>query len=563
MATTDKQIGVDIETMRHSFAHVLAMAVQRVYPGVRFGIGPATKNGFYYEFEFPDGKKLKESDLPLIEKEMHTIIGEEIPFKQIVVNREQAFNTLTQLGQIYKSELLQTVPDTQISFYRTGEEFIDLCRGSHVSHTGLLGAFKLTSISNTHWLNDSSRPMLQRIEGLGFLTEEELRKYEETQIELKDRNHQKQGVRLNLFATESNKNTSSVYWLPKGLVLKNVIENSARNDMIDGQYEEVVTPLLNSERIRNSFLKNAYAIFSNRRRSYKELPLRIFELGSIMDNSVTEAPGLYKLQTPNSLEAFAFSSKHDLAMQVINALNLDLKIYKSLGISIAQIELCVPDLSGVALNDVEKKELNDCYQFLKAALTEAAVEYKIVTKEQFLYFDPYIAFSIRDIYDNYFTIGRIVAVYNPKLKVLQYTNAHNNREMVTPIYNQIIVSIEAIIAHMLEEYDGALPLWASPVQVDLLSISEKYNQYITQLNSELVKEGIRTNIDLSDATIQTKIRKSQLARVPYMLIIGEKEIKTNSVSVRNRVGQELGLIRIDEFVEKLKTEVNIEKNVVV
>jgi len=544
-----KPIEIDIELMRHSFAHVLAMATLRLYPGTRLGIGPATKNGFYYEFDLPT--RLKEADLIKIEDEMRKIIAEEIPFKQIMVEREQAFNTLVQLGQIYKTELLQSIPDTQISFYKTGEEFIDMCRGPHIDHTGQLGAFKLTGLSDVHWFGENTRPILQRVDGLGFASTEEMAEYEKHIEGIKLRDHRKLGKSLSLF--DNN------IWLSKGVLLKTLIKERIHSELKTHNYNQIETPTIVENVTRKTCLTGAIEAFKNKRRSYKELPFKLFETG-LLEGSKSEIQyGLYDINPCNSTEAFSFLGSHDLVAELQNSINMNMDLYKLLELSLSAVELCVPDLSGIEFTDKEKTTLNNHYQLLKSTMIESEIDFDIVTKSKMLNNSPFINFVIKDISDRPWDIGAISILFDNKRLSPTVTNSRNNPERTTIIYNSVIDSYERIIATLVESLDGNLPLWFSPVQVDILSISEKYNQYVDQLGLELSKEGIRNICNTLDSTIQTKIRKSQLQKTPYMLIIGEKEIKTNSVSLRNRNGQELGLIRIDEFINKLHSEINIEK----
>lgn len=555
MATEIKTTEIDLETMRHSFAHVLAMATVRLFPEARLGIGPATKNGFYYEFELP--KKLSEDDLGKIEDEIRKIIAEEIPFKQLMVEREQAFNTLVQLGQIYKTELLQSIPDQQISFYRTGKDFIDMCRGPHVQHTGQLGVFKLMHVSDVHWMGDNARPILQRIDGIAFATSEQMAEYETSLENIKLRDHRRLGKALSLFVEDADEKSSSIHWLSKGLMLKNVIKKAVNDKLIENNFTEIETPLETNKVIRTSMLDGSYGIFKSRRRSYKELPVKFFENG-ITSKAQKEEPsyGLYDVSPRNSTEAFIFSASHDLVTALLASILLSKELYEKLGVTLSAIQLCVPDLSSITLTDKEKKILNDNFQLIKATLVESEIDFDMATKKPFVYFSPYISFVASDLHDREWEIGKLTIAYNPKGPIATTTNSRNNQEKITVIYNSIITSYERLIAHLTETMDGAFPLWMSPTQVDLLSLSEKYNQYVSELYNELIKDGIRCSANTTDETIQTKIRRSQLLKTPYMLIIGEKEIKTNSISLRNRNGQELGLIRIDEFIAKIKSEIN-------
>lgn len=558
MATEPTTTEIDLETMRHSFAHVLAMATVRLYPEARLGIGPATKNGFYYEFEI--SPKISQQDLEKIENEMRKIIAEEIPFKQIVIEREQAFNTLVQLGQIYKTELLQSITDQQISFFKTGNDFIDMCRGPHVQHTGQLGVFKLTSVTDVHWFGDNARPTLQKVEGIGFSTPEEMAVYETKQENIKLRDHRRLGLSLSLFIEEAKDKQSSVHWLSKGLTLKNVIKKTVNDTLQNSNFVETETPLETSNTIRSSMLEGAYSVFKSHRRSYKELPVKIFENG-IAKKVQNDEPsyGLYDISPRNTTEAFTFTAAHDLVTEIAANIELNKSLYENCGVTLSAVQLCVPDLSGVPLSDKEKKILNDDFQILKSNLIESEIDFDMATKKPFIYYSPYISFVAQDLHEREWEIGKITIAYNPKGPTASATNSRNNQEKVIVIYNSLITSYERLIAHLTESLDGGFPMWMSPVQVDLLSLSEKYNQYVSELHKELTTEGIRCSINVSNSTIQTKIRKSQMQKTPYMLIIGEKEIKTNSISLRNRDGQELGLIRIDEFITKIKSEINIEK----
>lgn len=575
------QESIDIETIRHSLAHVLAQAVSRIYPGARLGIGPAVKNGFYYEFEL--GHKISESDLPEIEEEMSKIIAADMPFKRIIIPREQAFDTLHQLGQIYKTELLHKIPDESISFYKTGEEFIDLCRGPHVSSTSNLNNFKLTKISKVNWLNDKNRPQLIKIEGVGFKTQKKLSDYFESVEELKKREHMQLGQSLELFLLDDSIGKDLPLWLKKGNILRRELTSFLEKELESAEFEYIETPELakqsfydasgylnyNSQKflgsIKDSSSKSLLRLnssshhlklYSSKKRSYKELPYKTFENSVNYFTAQTNTQGLMKMRRQIEPQGIVVCTYDQMVQEIQNLVSKTKTILNQLGFYEFNLSLVLPQSTHPQNYIANEQNWRQAIEFLKIALEKSNMSAKPVEGHA-EFFGPKLVFSVKDNFDREWDLSEITIDLNlAQLLKLRYIDSKNNETVPAIIHYSPISSLEKCLALLIEHYGGAFPLWLSPIQVSLISISKKYNDVVTKIKDVLIRSDLRAELDLRNETMQTKIRDAQMKQIPYMLIIGEKEIKTDSVSVRPRTGRGLGLMRIEEFINKIKGEID-------
>ncbi|HLD03362.1 MAG TPA: threonine--tRNA ligase [Candidatus Dojkabacteria bacterium] len=570
----------DIESMRHSFAHILAQAVLTLYPGTKMGIGPATEHGFYYDLEIP--QKLSPENLPQIEAEMRRIINEELPFKQIIIPRDQAFDTLLQLGQIYKTELLQQVPDEQISFYKTGEDFIDLCRGPHVQHTGQLKAFKLTGISGVYWLGDSSRPQMQRIEGVAFATKDELLEYLAKQEELKLRDHIKMAKELNLFVFNEAAGSLLPFWLPHGYILKQELQQHLKSVLTKHDFQFVETPeiskvnFINFDKYRNykarsymtSFIIDEeeyilradssdqhFAVFLNNKRSYRDLPLKLAEFAVTFQQDTANLSGLLSAHRFTRISSHIFCKQADIEAQLTNLISIISGLYQTLGLDKYKIHFCLPNKQKSNLYIENQPKWKLAINKIEKTLAKTNLPVKVVEGRAEFY-GPVLRFYIKDIFERDWELSSIkLDLIQSRTYGLRYINAEGKEKKPAIIHFDLIDSLERLIALIIENSGGDFPVWLAPVQVVIIPISEKYNEAATKVQNTLKESNIRSFLDNRDESMQAKIREAQLNRTPYMLIIGEKELRTNSVSVRPRTGQDLGLLRLEEFLTKITDEI--------
>lgn len=570
------------ETMRHSIAHVLAQAVLRLFPEAKLGIGPAINNGFYYEF----GLKYKPEyeDLAKIEKEMWQIVKENLSFKQITIPREQAFDTLLQLGQTFKTELLQQIPDETISFYKTGEEFIDLCRGPHVNSTSEIGYFKLIEITETNWLGDPDRPKMYRISGVAFNTKAELEKYFQKQEEMKERDHRRLGRDLKIFGQYEISSTRPTY-LDYGVRLKKLITSAVVKDLKLGGFVELSSPILldrnslqdlgntsyeaeqllteinistQAHILRPSFKAAHVAHFKSKQRGYTELPYTTFEAGKVFINNQNHYDGLTQLTEMEVLQSFSFCQENKVTAQASKLIKQNINLLKDLGFENISLELHVPANTNGKNYIIDEDKWQRSIKCLSDAANESELKTSTV-ENQTRFFGPELVFVVTDSYDRAWELTTIsLDLIMPKLLEVNYATASSGSESAAILQVDYFGSIDMLISLMIEEYGGAFPTWIAPVQAVIISISEKYNEHVNQIRKTLRENGIRSEVDTSNETLKAKIRDAQLLQIPFMLIIGEKEVSTSSVSVRPRSGQDVGLMRLDEFIQNMK-EINQER----
>lgn len=536
-----------IETIRHSSAHILAQAILRLYPNTRLGIGPATNTGFYYDAEIE--AQLTPEVLSALEEEMKRIVDEDLQFKQIFVSREQAFDTLHQLGQVYKTELLQQIGDEQISFFKTGEEFIDLCRGPHVHSTSEVQHFKLTQISSHHWLNNPQRPKLTRIEGVAFLSKNQLDEYFQLNEELAQNQHPNLARKLKLYLVSEQKQSQYLTWMKKGIEVYDQINNHINRTLINNNYNQIQasTVIRGQAKYRSNIYKPFIDYFKSDKRSYRSLPLRVFETVSIENQPVKQKKlDLINTSQFKATHNFVFIDPENTFEDVTECLRQILTFYTRLGFSKNKIVLNQPEI----LEDSSKIQLNNFFLDL-AKHKQLPIKVEISSETT----RPYLSIFVRDKFDREWEVS--------SLKILSQITVKNNigfinnkGKLLRPliIHFELVNSLEKLIALLLEESGGAFPLWLSPVQILVIPISQKYNQHALRLGETLKKNNIRTHIDKRDESMQTKIREGELSMVPYMIIIGEKELRTGSLSIRPRSGKDLGLIKIADFLKLIETE---------
>jgi len=574
-----------IERIRHSFAHVLAHAVMRIFPEAKLGIGPAIENGFYYDFDLT--KKLTPEDLPKIEKEMKKIIKEELPFQQIFISRDEAIDSLHQQGQIYKTELLGEIADEQVSFFRTGDSFKDLCRGPHVEHTGKLKSFKLMNIAGAYWLGDEKRPQMQRVYGIAFETDEELKQHLENLEEMKKRDHRVLGKKLELYMIDEKVGQGLIMWLPKGARIRKIIEDFELNERMKLGYKGVYTPHIGSMKLfkesghwqhyRDSMYapleidKEKYLLkpmncpfhvkmYARKIRSYRDMPIKYAEYGTVYRYEKSgELSGLSRVRGFTQDDAHVFFRDDQTIELVSETLEATIKLITSLGFDHYRVRLSLWDPAN------KKKYINKPQLWKKAEkqLREVLDEMKLPYEEalgEAAFYGPKIDFMVKDALGREEQCGTVQLDFNlPERFEISYIDKDGKEKRPVMIHWAPLGSFERFFSRLIEHFGGAFPVWLSPVQVKIIPISDKFHVYAHMVKEELDKVLLRSELDLRDETLQAKIRDAEVEKVPYMLVVGKKEKTNKAVAVRPRAGNDLGMMKIEEFISRITEEIETKK----
>lgn len=565
-----------LHPIRHSAAHLMAAAVQKLHPEVKFGVGPVIEDGFYYDLDLP--ANLTPEDLIKIEKTMLALQKEDLAFIRTEVPVEQAVKNAETLKQPYKAELIRDLAkegEKKVSFYQTGE-FIDLCAGPHVSKTSEIGPYKLLSVSTAYWKGDQAKSQLQRIYGTAWETKQELEDYLKKLEEAKLRDHKKLGVALDLFHFEEY-SPSSAYWHPKGMIIYRELEKYARE--IEGvDYQEVKAPELVSPELfkksghlqfyagdmfkvqdgeREYYLKpmncpETLLIFKSRKRSYRELPMRL----ACFDNlHRTERSGVFHGLT--RVKEFTQDDGHIICTmeqakgEFAKLLEQTKVVHAQFGFkSIFKLATRPDGFMG------SKTEWDQAEEVLKEALAEAKLGYDVKEKDATFY-GPKIDVYAQDALGREWQLTTLqLDLQQPAGLGAKYTDEEGNEKTPVMIHRAMLGSIERFIGVILEHYGGNLPTWLSPVQTMVIPITDAQNIYAKDLHSKLKDAGIRSEIDLRGEKMGAKIRDAQLQKIPYMLIVGDREIEAKGVAVRLRDGTDLKTLPIDEALQKIKKEVD-------
>jgi len=560
--------------LRHTASHILAQAVKRLYPGVKLAIGPAIENGFYYDFETE--KPFVPEDLEKIEAEMAKIVKEDLKLERFTLPREEAIGFVLEKGEPYKAELIRDLPeDSVISFYSQGE-FTDLCAGPHVPSTGKVKAFKLTSIAGAYWRGNEKNKMLQRIYGTAFLKKSELDEYLFRLEEAKKRDHRKLGRELDLFDI-LEEGPGFPFFMPKGMILRNELENFWRDEHRKNGYQEIKTPIiLNKELWLRSghwehYKENMYTVkideadfaikpmncpggmlvFKRKLHSYRDLPQRMGELGLVHRHELSGAlHGLMRVRCFTQDDAHIFMTPEQIQDEVIGVINLIDKFYSIFGFKY-HVELSTrPENSMGSDEDWERATTA-----LIGALEHKGLKYKI-NEGDGAFYGPKIDFHLEDSIGRTWQCGTIqLDMQMPERFDLSYIGPDGEKHRPVMIHRVVFGSIERFIAILTEHFAGAFPVWISPVQVKVISIVDKHIPYVKQVQQKLDSLGIRTEIDIRNEKIGFKIREAQLEKTPYMLIVGDKEMENGQVAVRSRKEGDLGPMAVDEFVKKIVEEI--------
>ncbi len=566
-------------TYRHTASHVLAQAAKRLFPSIKLAIGPSIQNGFYYDFETE--KNFTPEDLSKLEKEMEKIIKEDFPLERFALPRNQAITLMEEKGEPYKVELIKDLPEgEEISFYKQGD-FVDLCAGPHLPSTGKLKAIKLMSAAGAYWRGNENNKMLQRIYGTAFPKKSELDEYITRMEEAKKRDHRKLGRELDLFDI-LDEGPGFPFFMPKGMVLRNVLEDFWREQHKKAGYQEVKTPvILNKDLWLRSghwenYRENMYTVeideqdfaikpmncpggmlvFKRKLHSYRDLPQRMGELGLVHRHELSGAlHGLMRVRCFTQDDAHIFMTPDQIKDEVIGVIDLIDNFYKVFGFKYS-VELSTrPEKS---IGSDEMWELSTAG--LKEALDAKGMTYKI-NEGDGAFYGPKIDFHLEDSIGRTWQCGTIQLDMNlPERFDLTYVGPDGEKHRPVMIHRVVFGSIERFIAILTEHFAGAFPTWLSPVQVKVLPLVDKHHDYAYEVKKQLEENNIRAEIDIRNEKIGYKIREAQMEKTPYMLIIGDKETEGRSVAVRSRKDGDLGSMAFEEFINKIVKEVkNKEK----
>ncbi len=563
-----------MELFWHSASHVLAQAVKRLFPHARLGIGPAIKDGFYYDFDF--GEPISADELPRIEEEMMRIVEEDLPIKRSELSAEEAKAIFTKGNENYKLELIEGLSE-QISTYLQGE-FTDLCRGPHLPSTGLIKHFKLLSITGAYWRGDERNPMLQRIYGTAYPTAKLLRAHMQRLEEAKKRDHRLIGKQLGLFSFHYEA-PGTAFWHEKGLVLFNIVQDYWREAHSRHGYVEVRTPIVLSRELwersghwdhyRNSMYvtvvddvdfavkpmncPGTVLMYTERQFSYRDLPWRVAELGSIhrFEKSGT-LHGLFRVRGFTMDDAHIFCTPGQLVDEVRGVINLVYEIYNRFGLTEVEVELSTRPADRIGTDEMWDRAERD----LTKALKTSNIEFD-VNEGEGAFYGPKIDFHIFDCLGRRWQCGTVQIDFNfPERFNLEYVGSDNESHRPVMIHRAILGSMERFIGILIEHYAGDFPLWLAPEQAVVAPITDKEHEASLKIHDRLISEGIRCRIDYRAEKIGRKIRDAELAKVPYMLIIGAREAESGQVSLRLRKQGDQGTLSVDDLIERMKAEIS-------
>jgi threonyl-tRNA synthetase len=562
-----------LEVLRHSAAHVMAQAVKKLYPGTKLAIGPAIENGFYYDFDLPEA--LKPEDLTRIEAEMARIVAADLPFERFEMTKAEALDFFRKAGERYKVELVEGLEDGTISFYRQGD-FTDLCRGPHLPGTGRIKAFKLMSIAGAYWRGDSNREMLQRVYGTAFTNKKALDEYLFKLEEAKKRDHRKLGRELDLFNI-LDEGPGFPFFMPKGMVLRNILEDFWRLEHKKRGYQEIKTPIILNEELwhrsghwdhykENMYFttidEGNYAIkpmncpggmlaFKRKLHSYKDLPQRIAELGLVHRHELSGAlHGLMRVRCFTQDDAHIFMTPEQVIGEVLGVIELIDDFYKVFGFKY-HVELSTRPENSMGSDEQWEVATNA----LREALDAKKMQYK-VNEGDGAFYGPKIDFHLEDSIGRTWQCGTIQLDFQmPERFDLSYIGPDGEKHRPAMIHRVVFGSIERFIAILTEHYAGAFPTWLAPVQVKVLPIGEKNQEYALRVRQYLEENGIRSEVDLRNEKIGYLIREAQLQKVPYMLVLGEREAQNRTVAVRSRKEGDRGVTGLEEITKEILQEI--------
>lgn len=568
---------MNLDTLRHSCSHVLAQAVKEIWPEVKLGIGPSIEDGFYYDFDKPD--PFTDEDLAVIEKRMREIIAKNAPFVREEFSKENGLKLFEKLGENYKAELIRSIPDTKVSIYRTGEGFIDLCRGPHVESTGKIKAFKLLSVAGAYWHGIEANPMLQRIYGTCFETQKELDAYLKNLEEAKKRDHRKLGPQLELFDIyHEEAGAGLVFYHPKGAVLRRIIEDYEKAEHIRRGYQMVITPHIMQAGLWKTsghwdyYRENMYTfkieeqefvlkpmncpghilIYKSRIRSYRELPIRLFELGTVYRHEKAGVlHGLLRVRGFTQDDAHIFCLPGQLGTEIKAIIDFVFDTMKDFGFSSVGIELSTRPEKYIGSDG----DWQLATQSLEAALKEKGLSYE-VNEGDGAFYGPKIDIKLKDALNRKWQCATIQCDFALSKRFnLSYIDESGKERQPIMLHRVLLGSLERFIGALTEHYNGSFPLWLAPVQAAIIPITPEQLEFSRKVKNLLEESGIRVKIDESSETLNKRIRQAEIEKTPYILVIGERESSSGSVAVRKKGKGDTGTAPVEEFIRKINEEI--------
>ncbi len=575
---SDREREEKLLKIRHSMSHVMAQAVMEMFPGAKIAIGPAIENGFYYDFDLP--RSLKSEDLEKIEERMREIIRGNHDFVKRIISREEALELFK--DQPFKIELIEDLPeDAEISTY-TQDTFTDLCRGPHVENTKELNpqAFKLLSVAGAYWRGDEKNPMLQRIYGTAWSNPKELRAYLNHLKEVEKRDHRKLGKELDLFSIHEEAGAGLIYWHPRGGRIRSIIEDFWRKEHFKNGYDILYTPHIGKSWLWETsghlsfYSENMYApieidkvnyyikpmncpfhilIYKSRMRSYRELPLRWAELGTVYRYERSGVlHGLLRVRGFTQDDAHIICSPEQIEDEILEVLRFSMRIWEAFGFKEIKAYLATKPEKSVGSQENWEKAIAS----LKKAVEKEGLEY-VIDEGGGAFYGPKIDLKIKDALGREWQMTTIQFDFNlPERFDMTFVDRDGKEKRPFMVHRALLGSLERFFGVLIEHYGGAFPLWLSPVQVKIIPVAENFYDYAREVFNLLKKNEIRVEVDLSDNRMNAKIRNAQNEKVPYMLILGEREKQDRLVSLRTRMGEKKNLIKVEDFIADFRAKVD-------
>jgi len=573
MQNTGTHTTEDLEMLRHSTSHLMAQAVRELFPGVKVAIGPSIENGFYYDFDYDPG--FTEEDLPKIEAKMHEIASKDIPIEKKVLKKDEAIEMFRKMGEIYKVDLLNAISDQEVSTYTQGS-FTDLCRGPHLPSTGKIKAFKLLSLAGAYWRGDEKNKMLTRIYGTAFPDEGSLNKYLNFLEEVKKRDHRRLGKELELFSISDEVGAGLVIYHPNGALLRYLLEDFERKEHLKRGYQFVMGPhILKLDMWKRSGHLDNYKdfmyftriddvdygikpmnclshimVYNSRVRSYRDLPLRYFELGTVSRHEKSGVlHGLMRVREFTQDDAHIFLRPDQLHQEILAIIQFVQDVMGIFGFDYEMEISTRPEKSIGTDEDWEKAE-----KALKEVLDDQKLPYEI-NEGDGAFYGPKIDVKLKDAIGRKWQCATIQCDFAlPERFDLHYTDSDGKRKRPVMLHRVILGAIERFIGVLIEHYGGRFPVWLSPTQVIIMSITDEQEPYVRELCDAMTHEGIRVEVDSRNEKLSLKIREGVVKKVPYMVIAGKKEMEKRSVTVRMRDGSEMKDITVQDLISRIKED---------
>lgn len=567
-----------LEKLRHSCAHIMAQAVKKLWPEVKVAIGPAIETGFYYDFD--KAEPFTDKDLKQIEKEMRRIIAQDPVFVQQMLPREEANSFFEQANEPYKVELIRGLTDEKVSIYKTGEDFVDLCKGPHIDRAGEIKAFKLLSVAGAYWRGDEKQPMLQRIYGTCFESQEDLDAYVKMLEEAERRDHRKLGTQLDLFHIYHDEaGAGLVFYHPQGAMLRKLIEDYSKEKHLKSGYELIMTPNVLKGKLwdvsgHSSFYReNMYyfqvdeeeyavkpmncpghmLIYKSKMHSYREFPIRYFELGTVYrQEKAGVLHGLLRVRGFTQDDAHIFCTADQLQGEIEGVLNFVFSTMRDFGFTNWDVEVSTQPEKSIG----EKADWELATTALKKSLEERGTAYQI-NEGDGAFYGPKIDIKLKDAIGRSWQCATIQCDFAlPERFDLSYINESGQSVRPIMIHRAVFGSLERFIGTLIEHYVGNFPVWLAPTQVILIPITEGQAAFAEKIKDGLQAQGFRVTLDNRNESLGKRIRESTMKKVPYVLVVGDKEMAAGQVSVRKRGNEDLGAMAVEKFIEKLREEVD-------